>query len=326
MAKNVLIVDNDRSFSTILSEGLNSHPAFSAAVVRTCKSAMTIVAEKPVDLVIIDLGVSDMPIPDLITGIREARAEMPIMVTPALGHDVPDALMKQNLQGVLPKPFFVGDLPKLVGDALGLNLESEVPELVVIEQKSALQSRRERRQAERERLAREKAEAAAKAGRPPEPEPEIVESPAEEAPRQTYNDAPLPALESWKLKRLRKDHDKIVDQLNDLNEEVHADVIVLTAGSELMAMAGSMSQERAQEFAHLVARAAEASALTAEFLGERDGRFEQALHEGDEYKLYSYSLGEGVVLALALSTDVPLGTLRLQTRRTGKRLSEEYVE
>jgi predicted regulator of Ras-like GTPase activity (Roadblock/LC7/MglB family) len=70
----------------------------------------------------------------------------------------------------------------------------------------------------------------------------------------------------------------------------------------------------------LVAEAAAAASRAASFLGEPSGHFEQSLHEGAEYRLYSLVVADDVVLSLALSTEVPLGTLRYQARQTAEEL------
>ncbi len=81
-----------------------------------------------------------------------------------------------------------------------------------------------------------------------------------------------------------------------------------------------MADDRAQELATLVAESAEAASQAAAFLGEQEAKFEQSLHEGNEFRLYSYSLGQGVVLSLALGTNIPLGILRHQTKKTSQSL------
>ena len=83
-----------------------------------------------------------------------------------------------------------------------------------------------------------------------------------------------------------------------------------------------LSREQCQELAKLVAQSAQAAAQAANFLGEPAGRFLQSLHEGEAYRLYSLSLGEGIVLSLALSSNVPLGMIRHQCRQIAERLSK----
>ncbi len=320
MAKNVLVVDSDKGFSTMLSEGLNRHPDFEATAVSTSVKALRFIVEKPVDVIVIDIGIPDMPVTKLIKAIREARENVAVMVIPFIGEDVPEEVKNMGIQGILPKPFFVGDLPKLVGQAVGLDFESQVPDLppVVVEEKKSVRSRPK-----------------------PKPKPKPEPAPAPSPPRRVRRPAPPPRdnpsrpsraataypamLPSWKLEQLRKNRNDIASQLKNLNSEFRAEVILLTVGSELIATAGTMDKERAQELAILVAESAEAASQAAAFLGERDARFEQSLHEGNEFRLYSYSLGQGVVLSLALGTNVPLGILRHQTKQTGRSLMK-YVQ
>jgi len=122
------------------------------------------------------------------------------------------------------------------------------------------------------------------------------------------------------MARLQAKEPQIVRLLKSLNSEVRAESILVTLGAELVAFSGLLSREQTAELAALVATSTEAAARSAAFLGEPDGRFEQSLHEGNEYRLYSLSLSEGLVLSLALSSAVPLGTLRYRTRQTAEEL------
>lgn len=315
MVKNVLIVDNDKGFATILNEALNNHPDFSARTVSTSTRALQFVVENPVDLVIIDLGLTDIPAVKLINAMREAKSDIALMIIPLIGQDAPPAVVNLGVQGILPKPFFVGDLPKLVGQAVGLNLESEVPDLPPQKPAQPRRTRPRLKPADTSRPRRRPAP-------PPERRRPATEtpSPSTGAPVRRTKSVSLPALPSWKLEQLHKNQADIVVQLKALNSEIRAEVILLTVGTELIAKAGIMPDDRAQELALLVAESAEAASQAAAFLGERDARFEQSLHEGNQYRLYTYSLGQGVVLSLALGTNTPLGILRHQTKQIGQNL------
>jgi hypothetical protein len=83
---------------------------------------------------------------------------------------------------------------------------------------------------------------------------------------------------------------EIVELLKDLNREVRAESIIVTLGAELVAFSGLLGREQAAELAALVAATTKAAARSATFLGEPDGRFEQSLHEGAEYRLYSLTV------------------------------------
>ena len=314
MAKNILIVDSNTSFSTILSEGLNNHAAFSAEVTLSSTAALQQVVEKSIDLIIVDMSINDVPPPKLIRAIREAKSGLPIMVTPVIGQDVPENVKSLDIQGILPKPFFIGDLPKIVGGALGLDLDSQVPDLPTQPAQNASAKRSSRSMPAPEKKAK-----------PSQPEAKTKAAPAVEAPAEPGPEVYLPTLEARKLERMRKNQEDIVNQLKDMNRDFRAEVILLTAGSELIAKAGTMSGERADELTMLVAKSAETTSQMARFLGERTKHFEQSMHEGSRFRLYSYNLGEGVVLSMALDVSVPLGIIRHQTRRTCQKLIKDYI-
>ncbi len=306
MTKRILIVDNDTGFSTILAETLNGHPAFEALAVRSGARAMEYVVEHSLDLVIVDMALPDVAPAKLIAAIREYDAEMAIMVIPLMGEAVPATVEALKIQGVLTKPFFVGDLPKLVGAAVGLDLAGEEPPPPPEPEEPAQPARRRVRLAPR----------TPSSPRPDQPrglKPRDYKPPNSRRTRRQASD-PSPVLPAWKIEQLHKHRDELMARLRQLNSEVRAEAILLTVGGELIAKAGRMPDDRAQELASLVAASAEAAAQTAAFLGERDGRFEQSLHEGNQYRLYAYSLGHGAVLSLALGTNLPLGMVRHQTK------------
>ncbi len=318
MTKRILIVDRDTGFSTILSETLNNHPAFEAIAVPTSTEAMEHVVENTLDLVVVDMGLTDISPVKLIAAIREYDPDLAVMVIPLMGETVPADVESLGIQGVLTKPFFVGDLPKLVGAAVGLELESEEPPPPPEPDPPTEPVRRRPRLAPRKPSSR-------RPDRPLGLKPRDYQLPS----RRRRNSRPQPRAEisaaptdlpSWQLEQLQKHTDEIVKRLDLLNGEIGAEVILLTAGSVLLAKAGDMGDDRAEKLASLVAAGAEAAAQAAAFLGERDGWFEQSLHEGNQYRLYAYSLGRGVVLSMALGTNLPLGMVRHQTKMAARDL------
>jgi predicted regulator of Ras-like GTPase activity (Roadblock/LC7/MglB family) len=106
---------------------------------------------------------------------------------------------------------------------------------------------------------------------------------------------------------------------------VRAEAILLIAGVDLIAHAGMLSRVQCEELALLVAQSSQAAAHAAKFLGEAAGRFAQSLHEGSEYRVYSLSMGEGILLSLALSSNVPLGMIRHQCRQIAEQLSKFII-
>lgn len=158
---------------------------------------------------------------------------------------------------------------------------------------------------------------------PPALTPAPVEVNAKES--QPVLAPPLVVVPQETIRFLRANEAEILRSLSDLNREVRAEAILLIAGSELIAQSGMLSRDHCQELAVLVAQSSQAAALAAQFLGERAGRFTQSLHEGGAYRLYTLTLGEGILLSLALSTNVPLGMIRHQCRQIAEQLSKYII-
>lgn len=301
MAKpNILVVDSDEGFGLILKEGLENSGFYHARCVHTGAAALESVVEENYDLVIVDMALTDMPPKTLIQAVRDAKSGMKIMVIPLIGQKVPDSIQALSINGFLTKPFFVGDLPDLIDEAIGrrrnpADARPVAPPVTVAPPP-----------------------AADKAPLPAETPP--VESMAAPAPP-----VPMTTVSRDTLRYLRANEAEILRLLDDLNREVRAEAILLIAGGELIAQAGMLSREHCQELTLLVAQSSQAAAQAANFLGEPAGRFLQSLHEGNAYRLYSLSLSEGILLSLALSSNVPLGMIRHQCRQIADRLSKFII-
>mgnify|MGYP005849185647 CR=1 FL=1 len=302
MAKpNILVVDCDEGFGLMLKEGLESSGLYSSHWVQTGGDALQSVIEVHFDLVIIDSGLVDMTPTTLVKAIREAKSEMRIMIIPLIGQSVPKSIDSLEVNGILTKPFFVGDLPDLIDRALGRPSRATLAPV-------------------------EEVDAAVEPVEVTElvPSAQIESASTPVAASTATVSAPLPAIApvaNDTIRYLRANETKILRLLDDLNREVRAEAILLIAGAELIAQAGMLPREQCQKLAKLVAQSAQAAAEAASFLGEPAGRFQQSLHEGEAYRLYSLSLGQGIVLSLALSSNVPLGMIRHQSRQTADQLA-----
>jgi CheY-like chemotaxis protein len=306
---SILVVDGDDAFATILKEGLETTGEYRVATAQAGGDALESVVERSFDMVIVDMGLSDVEPIRLVKAIREAKPSMRVMLIPLLGQQAPDELEDAEIQGILPKPFFVGDLPHIVGEAMAVDVPvsstSVKPELkVAVPTRPSVVASQEATSSPR--VAQEP---------PPSEDTPLVVPPAA-PPRE------IPAYSEETMSRLQVKEKEILQLLKSLNREVRAESIMVTLGAELIAFSGLLGREQMAKLAELVATTTEAAARSAAFLGEPDGRFEQSLHEGAEYRLYSLTLSEGLVLSLALSSDIPLGTLRYRARQTAEELLE----
>ncbi len=325
MAKaNILIIDSDEGFGNMLREGLQNSGHYNAICVHTGGDALEAVVEQPFDLVIIDMGINDMPPPTLIHAIREAKNGMKIMMIPFFGQELPDKVKALEISGVLPKPFFVGDLPDLIDQAIG---QRRTPTAAI---------RTAPAPAATPPPAKPVSPAVSNAPTPVTPPPAVKTAPpaqkATAPPAQKATAAAeenpfleFPTVSPETIRFLRANETEVLRLLDDLNREVRAEAILLIAGLELIANAGMRSRTQCQELTLLVAQSSQAAAQAASFLGEHAGRFAQSLHEGTEYRLYSLSLGEGILLSLALSSNVPLGMIRHQCRQIADQLAKFII-
>lgn len=298
---HILVIDPDEGFGTMLKEGLESSQQYTVKWVDNGKDAIKAVRSEKFDLTILDIGVSDISPYKLVMGIRHFKKDMRIMLIPFFGQELPDKLKKLETNGTLSKPFFVGDLPDLVDDALGRPRSERVP----VPPPPA-------------------------ANDDPAETSDSADSPKEEQAETTATLPPtaiaqVPPVPKETIRYLRSNENEILRTLDDLNREVRAEAILLIAGLELISQAGMLGREQCLELTGLVAQSSQAAVEAAKFLGEPEGRFAQSLHEGSEYRLFSLSLGEGIVLSLALSSNVPLGMIRHQCRQAAEQLSEYII-
>jgi CheY-like chemotaxis protein len=115
---SILIIDSDSAFATMLQEGLQQGGECRATVATSGDEALQALAADEFDLAVVDLGLAD---PDGITlarALRQRQADLRLMLIPLAGADIPPELADLPVQGVLPKPFFLPELPGRIADAL----------------------------------------------------------------------------------------------------------------------------------------------------------------------------------------------------------------
>lgn len=114
MPKRILIVDSDEAFATMLREGLEDNESYEVRVVDSGQVALARVEEEIPELVIVDSALEDMPVKDLLTAIHRFEPPPRIMLIPLKGEELDDELKELDIEGILTKPFFMGDLiPKI---------------------------------------------------------------------------------------------------------------------------------------------------------------------------------------------------------------------
>jgi predicted regulator of Ras-like GTPase activity (Roadblock/LC7/MglB family) len=247
-------------------------------------------------MAIVDMVLEGEDSLDLLQTLREQHPQLRLMVIPV---DSPSAeVISLGIQGTLSKPFFLPDIPAQIEAALsrpvGSLPEGDEPAEAVVE-------------------APTKKVDAEPATIVETPTPEILTAlPSEPA-------SPVPSAEM--LAHLASESHRLTNQLRYLSRELNADAVLLTYGSELVAYAGHYGRADAERLAHVVSESWQASARVAAALGREQVRFEQSLHEGEDYLLYSLATGTEIVLSVALRSDRPLGMIRYNTKQTAQELA-----
>ena len=118
MSHRVLIVDPNQAFATMLQQSLEETGNYNASAVNSGREALRAIAAHDYDLVIVDIGLQDVKSPLLLRKLREDHPHLRLMVIPLDGDQPPDELADLDLQGALPKPFFLPELPDRIGAAL----------------------------------------------------------------------------------------------------------------------------------------------------------------------------------------------------------------
>jgi DNA-binding response OmpR family regulator len=290
VTSHILIVDSDEAFATILKEGIEMGGDYKADIVTTALEARNVAARGQLAMAIVDMGLDvDDPL-ELLRTLRERHPELRLMVIPANGS--PDSALDLGIQGTLSKPFFMPEIPAQIESALsravGASPAESKPEQATVD-------------------------APVVVGRPEIPTPAAVVEPAPEKAPST------PPAEL--LAHLATESQRLTENLRYLLRELNADAVLLTYGTELVAYAGQFGRAEAERLAQVVSESWQASARVAAALGREKVRFEQSLHEGEDYLLYSLATTSEIVLSVALRADRPLGMIRYNTKQTAQELA-----
>jgi DNA-binding response OmpR family regulator len=287
VTNHILIVDSDKAFATILKEGIEMDGDNQAAIVTTALEARDVAARGHLSMAIVDMGLPEDEAAGLLQALRAQHAALRLMAIPA--GELPEEVLALGLQGTLSKPFFLPDIPAQIEAALsrpaGVAMAAPDPDPhraeLIVEQTALAPAVGTRA------LAAEPAGA--------ETSPEL-------------------------LAHLARESQRLTEHLRYLSRELNADAVLLTMGPDLLAYAGHYGRPEAERLAQVVNESWQASARVAAALGREQVRFEQSLHEGEDYLLYSLAASGDIVLSVALHAERPLGMIRYNTKQTAKEL------
>ncbi len=284
----ILVVDSNEGFAALLKESLEQSGGYRVALTTNGNDALQTLSSFPFDLAIVDLGLEN---PDGITlahKMRQQQADLRLMLIPIQGEEIPSKTNDLDIQGVLPKPFFLPELPGRISEALSKSVK----------------------------LPTSKAEVAPTDTSPREEPKEVV------APRAQVPPPAQPAQTTSSnevLSSVRERMPELVKRMNLLAQEVNADTVILTCKGRVISHTGRLSAEGAVGLAQAIAESCRTSTRVAQILGQELEHFEQST-EGGNHLFYSLAVVEDIILSVALRGNVPLGMLRHRTKEAADNL------
>ncbi len=303
----MLVVDPNVAFATLLTEEL-TRLGHDATACHSGEAAYAAAQRVEMDLALLDMGLED---PDAITLARDLRKLCPatrLILIPMMGEQLALGRDAPSIQGVLPKPFFIPELPDRIDAALSAAVLPAEPDGDLAPPMPATPP-----------AAEPLAEADGGAWLPAMRDT-VVEPTGQRRGNEPDADARSERRPVISRQAFRLNQGLIESLMRDLAREVGADGVLLTSESGLLTAVGTLEEMEIDSISRAVLQGWQTSAEMARILGREQLRFEQSI-AGGTYMLYALSVNEAI-LALTVDGSAPLGLLRLRARATGERIAE----
>ncbi len=350
----ILVVDPNEPFAILLSEELKRE-GYTVDMCTRGADALMLARRQHLDLVILDMALADPDALELAHALRETDPAMRLMLIPLMGESLSLQATQLAVQGVLPKPFFLPELPGLIQAALSAPMDGAAPatpaKTPAVGPGAPVSSGKP-----------------VSAGPPAEPAPPLDENifgpeinvepvikitPRAETPKQPEKvepvkpsvppppppvqatPAPSPApiravvppvvgegeegygisYDAFVAHRL-----EVERAMNVLLNDVGADAVLLTFGGGLLTWVGGLAQSEAESISRAIIHGWRTSAEVARILGREQVRFEQSIAGGD-YMLYALSVEVNAIMGVAVRGSAPLGLMRHHARTTVEQIA-----
>lgn len=99
-----------------------------ADVVDSGHEALRVTTATDYAMAIVDMGLPDLPAAQVVRTLRQEHPDLRLMVIPLEGDEIPAELADVPIQGMLPKPFFLPELPERIRQALSRPLAAQAKE------------------------------------------------------------------------------------------------------------------------------------------------------------------------------------------------------
>lgn len=310
MKREILIAGSDEAFASVLAEQLRAFGEHQVTVLNDGNTLLERIITHPFDLLIIDVALQDLALPELLHRIRALRPSLRIMVIPYPGNKVPFALKDIPAHGLLPKPFMTDELPLLIRRVL--EAETALP----LGQMANLYDPRTDSDDEGDLFALLAEDELIPIGSVQEPEHPMLAQAQGAAWWNADVEQPEPGPEEINISP-----EEALPVLRALEHELQAVLVVLSCKANLLAHTSSLRRERVEDFCRFVARRVESGAQIMRFLDANDEGIATLLDEGGKYRVYTTQVTPAVWLTVALELHVPVGSLRYHIRKAAEQLA-----
>lgn len=288
MSLNILVTDPNIGFAMMLQQTLEATGRFKVVIAQSGAQALSAAKDAVFDLAIVESELEDFSLSDLVVGLRSRLPNLAIMVIPPFGAKELGDTTILDLQGALPKPFYLPKLESMVDEALVKPVHGKM------------------RTASREKTIQQKsgiAIAPAKVAPPPPRAPTAAPPPIPViAPKAAP--APKPVITPMKSESKLVDVDRAAQYLTTLTLEsaVNAAMLINKNDRTLIASAGHLSQNEVNVLLRSVSEhwAKNESGAQVQVVGEQ--------------LLYSTLVTSGVIIAMVFQAQTPLSMIRKQAK------------
>jgi CheY-like chemotaxis protein/predicted regulator of Ras-like GTPase activity (Roadblock/LC7/MglB family) len=286
MPSNILVVDRNEAFATMLKELLETDGGYQVQVAENGTDALALLRSSEVDLTIVDVDLDpeEMDYQQLLADVRRAQPTMRLVLIPLLGEDLPPEARQLDIQGTLAKPFFADDL---------------LPNI-------------------REALAKEVSPPPSQPTPTPAPTPTPTPAPASREPLR------IPALRRRLPRPVSRSAADIKSELLELAHETNSDAVFLlsTVNEEaVVAHASNLDKAAVDTLADLCVTTAQAAGAIASFWNQPEALFEHNMFESGSLRLYIMVVPENLLLVVITPISTQLGTIRHNLRRAARSLA-----
>lgn len=115
MPPALLILDPDTAFATVLAEAIEGLGTYHATRVTSLEEALAELQQRDYAMALVDPIALEVPPASLAERLRRVRPGLRLMW---IGEEGNEEVQGVEVQGWLPKPFFVGELPALLDEAM----------------------------------------------------------------------------------------------------------------------------------------------------------------------------------------------------------------